>query len=380
MIYVELNNIRYQGFTEVSVIHDIETLCRNFSVKATTLDRDNFPVSRGQACKIYVDDDLILTGYIETISIDYSITDHSITLEGRDRTMDIVDSTLDATMELKTPISLENVIKRVLNYLNITDMKVINHVSGLASFSSSEIVSGKIGQNAFEFLHDFCAKRQVLLTSDESGNIVITRGDGTPVSAALINVLNGTTNNIKHSSTKYDDSKRFNRYIIRSQENACAVNEASEVGYSLTTIAAIKASSTDASIRKSRLLTMNAEKVSDVTDAKNRAQWERDMRRARAIDYSATVFGHRHVGNSGDLWRALQIVNTQDYLAGVEDSLVIRKVEYRVNLQDGNITIISLVPKDTYKLLSEEEKKKKKKDKGFTPTAADIKRVEFGTE
>jgi prophage tail gpP-like protein len=374
MMEVELSNIRYRGFSGVSVTRDIENLCATFSIDATTLERGNFPIKRGEACKIYIDDEKILTGYVDTIDIAYTSDSHGITVTGRDKTEDIVDSTVDAKVEIKTPITLEGLITKILAYLNSTDIKIINQVGSLASFSAADIVSGKIGETAVAFLHDFCAKRQVLLTSNEDGDLVITRGEGVSVPAALIHKINGFgVNNVKGARVTYDDTKRFNRYILRAQPAIAGVSNL-DSDTPLIMTSGFKGESIDSTVRASRVITLNAEKITNVSECTNRAQWERDIHRARAINYTATVYGHRHGGNFGSLWKPLQLVNVVDEYCGINDILIIRTTKFNNNLTEGDLTELSLVPKDTYKLLENEEKKSKKKKDG-APSQADIKEI-----
>jgi prophage tail gpP-like protein len=363
MIQVQLSNKVYTGFVDIEVIRDIETLASTFRFSASTLEGGSFPISRGESCNIIVDGETVLTGYVDKISVRYMKNTHTIEVSGRDRTSDIIDSTIDGTVELSTPISLENIISKTLGSIGYTGFKIINNAGSIDDFQKTQMVSGTIGETAFDFLDSYCANRQVLLTTDGLGNIVLTRGAGIASPANLQNLLNGTENNIFESSVDYDDEKRFNKYIIKAQGNTAAIASTGST-VAPKDLVSIKGESTDSDVRTSRLCVLNATKVSNISDAVNRAQWERDIRRARAIQYNPSVNGHSITGTK-TVWKPLLLVNVNDVFCNVKDTLIVRKVTYRSELGDvGNVTKLDLVPRDTFKLLSDQAKKKEKKRKG----------------
>jgi len=375
MIEVLIDDVPYTAFKEYNLERDFEAISGSFTLSLSTLDGGLFPIQRGARVKIMIDGKSFLNGYVDKISINYSTSDHEIVISGRDKTQDIIDSTIDSTIELNTPISLQAVIQKILDYLGL-DIKIINQAGQIDSFTANELVSGEVGQGCFDLLDQYCRKRDVLLTTDGEGNIVITRGEGAAINGSLVHVVdNAHSNNIKSAQIDYDDTKSFYSYIVKSQLNPSKEKLNFNTGLTETylpgagapakDVVSTKGSATDESVRQSRKLVIKAENSSTNSDCKDRALYEREIRRARALNYIVTLDGFKYSAASGSIWEPLQIVSVIDNFAGIDEELLVRKVIYRLALDSGSQTILELVPKIAYNLRPEKKKfKKKKKGKG----------------
>ena len=97
-ILLEVNGVRYDGWTEVTVSKSIENLCGSFDFSTTVKESAGLVIQNDlkaqDEVKIFIDDTLILTGNIESLSISYSTSDHSIRVSGRDKTGDLIDSSI----------------------------------------------------------------------------------------------------------------------------------------------------------------------------------------------------------------------------------------------------------------------------------------------
>lgn len=368
MIQVTIDGTPYTAFKEYNIERSMEDITSTFSFTLTTLDGGLFPVDRGASIIVEVDGKRFCNGYVDRVAISYSVNEHTITITGRDKTQDIIDSSLDSNLELNTPISLENIIKKVLSYLGL-NLKLINQVGDIDLFQKSEIVSGEIGQNCWDFIDQYCRKREVMLTTDGDSNIIITQGSGVEINGMLLHKINGTVNNVKSANVEFNDDKRFSSYVVKSQLNPTAIglsfNDSAAVPS--TQIVSSKGSASDDAIRSTRKLVIKAETASSNQDALKRAEWEREIRRARALSYSLIVDGFKYGTNPGEIWEPLQVVSVIDDFASINDQLLIRKVNFNLSLESGQITTLELVPKIAYNLKPPKFKKKKKNKKG-TPT------------
>src|SRR5690348_1952243 len=103
VMQVQFGDTLYTGFESIQATKDIESLCGDYTIKCTTIEGGVFPAQRMQKCIVYIDQTPINTGYIDKIQGDYSASEtnlqHNIIITGRDKTQDIVDSTLDSHTE-----------------------------------------------------------------------------------------------------------------------------------------------------------------------------------------------------------------------------------------------------------------------------------------
>jgi prophage tail gpP-like protein len=358
---LQLNGVTYTNFESISVRRDMESISGSFSFASSTLSGGNFPVKRGTYCVASIGKHKLISGYVDEIDVSYTKDSHSITIKGRDKTQDIIDSTIDASIQIIAPISLEGVIKKVLDYLGITDIKIINQVKDLTPFQKGDLVSAEVGQKAFDFLDQYCRKQAVFLTADGEGNIIITRGEGIQTNGQLVGIVGNTGgNNIKEASVNYNDSQRFYSYNFKSQVNTVSSNSLNS-SVDVKNIVYVNAQVTDDEVRKTRKFVKKSEKSATQSVLQDRALWERNIRGARSAKFSAVVYGH-YLPDQSDIWRPLQIVRVTDDFCNVKDDLIIVSAEYMLDIPSGSLTRLELAPKIAYNLRPEKPTKKKKAD------------------
>src|SRR6056297_2660353 len=105
-ITLEVNGIRYGNFTSINVYKSIETISGTFNFSATSDDVIVFPIQAGATCKVLVDNTAIITGFVENISVNYDSQSHNLQISGRDKTCDIIDSSVIGKKEFTGPITL----------------------------------------------------------------------------------------------------------------------------------------------------------------------------------------------------------------------------------------------------------------------------------
>ena len=356
MIFLEVDGQQYEGFTEISVVRSVASLSGAFNFRATSKQRNPLPVREGQACTVLIDDNKVIDGYIETVNIEYDSTSHTISIAGRDKTMDVIDSST-LTKELSGTLQIEAVIRKILDGNGLTDIEVINNVSGLAPFKDGDIESAEVGESRFEYMERYSRKRQVLLTGDGSGNIVITRSGATNAQTSLLNVIGGDNNNIKSGRTSYSGTGLFNRYVVRSQQNPVALEGAGSI--TASELVSQSGEATDSEVRASRILEIRPDQSGSNNDSKQFATWSKNIARAKSFGYSAVVQGHYQDEAGTRLWAPNEIVSVKDDFAGMESrvdaKLLIKSVEYKLSDSEGSTTEITCVDKNSYTLQAEQD-------------------------
>lgn len=367
MITLEINGTRFDGFTEVSVFRSVETISGSFSFVATSNDVTDFPIQAGDACRALIGNDSAIDGFVESLQVSYDSGTHSIATRGRDKTCDVIDSSVVGKKEFVGPISLKNIIETALSDNKITGVSVINEAGTIETFKEGEFFSAEIGATVFEFIEKYARKRQVLLTTDGSGNIVLARAGTDTAITTLQNIKGGTENNILSANINYDFTQRFNTYTMESQLNPSALSFGAATAN--TSVVNQSGNNQDSFIRPSRQLQLMSGSSDNSGDLANLATWHANLRRARSTDYSIVVQSFYQDAAKTALWVPNQLVQVVDEFADVSATLLIRSVEYNLNSTGGSTTTLSLVDKDSYTLeanISNAEARVNKKGSNLT--------------
>jgi prophage tail gpP-like protein len=358
MITMEINGQQYTEFQDITVQKSLDDLSGSFTFTAITSPDFIFPFHLGDMCLIFAEDELILTGFIEKMAGEGSVSQQQLSISGRELTCDVVDSTIGKNIEYNAGITLTEVIIQTLAKQGITGIQVINNVSGLDPFAASEIVTSQKSQSVFDFIESYARKRQVILTSTPEGNILITRAATQLQTDVIISRefddINGR-NNVLQSNWVLDASQRFNTYVFSSQSNVSTLNIFG--GTSSKKMILVNSKAIDNEIRPTRVYNGIAESSSDEPTCKDRASWESSLRKARAITYSATVPEYRHDPNdpSSTLWKLNTLVNVVDDYADINSNLLVNNITYFTSVSGARTTELSLVIPESYTLQEEIE-------------------------
>lgn len=348
---IEVNGVSYLNFLNAGVEFSLTNFARFFDFTAVATEGNPLPFKVGDACEITIDGELVLTGFIERIDISYSSGDHTIRVSGRDKVGDLVDSSLEK-LDIQGDISLEDVIRRVLEELTFTDISVINLVEGLENFvKDTDILSPSTGQNSWDFIETLARKKNVLLRTNNDSDILIDRSPAGSVGGfrggfnrtTLANRLNNSTNNILSSSSSFDDTEVFNKYTVRSQSNVSTLQSIIE---SSTATVDKFGEAIQEDIRTTRQLVLQAENASVNDELIKRAEWEANFRQARQRVYTCTINGFRD--SQGVIWDVNQLIRVDDDFAGINGNMLIDSVTFIFDLTGGEETTLSLVQAGSY--------------------------------
>jgi prophage tail gpP-like protein len=344
-ISIEVNGEAFENFTSASAQISLDSLSGSFSFDAVSTDGQILPFENGDACRILIDGEPVIVGFIEKLSYSYASQDHTISIQGRDKTADLIDSTMTG-LKLSPPISLKQAIEAVLKNIGVTDIEVIEGVETENFNQAEEKLSASVGQNAFDFCETLARKRQVLLTKDSNGNIFITNGSGFESNAAVQNLIDSNNNNILSASVSYDLTGRFNKYIVKSQLNPVAANFAGDVPVKQMTTQ--QGEAIDENVRTGRQLVVKAENASSNGQSVKRATWSANVRKARGRVYSCEVEGFRN--SDGVLYWFNQLIQVVDEFAEINAKMLVNSVEFSFSVSDGATTTLSFVDSNAYTL------------------------------
>jgi prophage tail gpP-like protein len=343
---IDVNGEVFENFTSASASIALDTISGTFTFSAVSTEGQLLPFQNGDHCLILVDGISIIHGWIEKLDYSYSGSAHTITVSGRDKTADLIDSTLKG-IKLSPPISLKQCIQAALDDIGATRIDIIESVKTEKFNKAEEKISGAVAENAFSFCEKLARKRQVLLTR-ANGEIEITNGSGVDSGAAVQNMIDSVedSNNILSASVSYDMTARFANYIVKSQLNPVAANTAGSIPPKQMTEQSGKAK--DENVRTSRQLVIKAENASSTEQSQKRATWSANIRKARGRVYSCVVDGFKN--SAGNLYAPNQLIQVTDEFAEINAKMLLNSVDFSFSVSEGSTSTLSFVDSNAYTL------------------------------
>lgn len=344
---VEINGRNFDNFNSITVNTNIDEASSQFSCDMASGDtQEPYPMQPGDTVRVIADGGrVVFTGYCEVIGVSYSAGEHVISATGRSKTADVVVSTLEP-FTLNAPIQFEAIARQVIEQIG-ADVQVINRAGTIEQFEAQDLIKVEDGQNAFDLLDQYARKRQILISDDADGNLVLLRNEGQQSDFQLVNRLapNGDDNNIIKANLQIDLTQRYSSYVVKAQQSIVGLNAifndpgageiASQNGYAQD----------DDAVTTGRQLVIVAENSGSSQDCARRADWEANVRVARSMRYVATVTG-------SDDWQVNTLVNVQDEFCGIARDLLVEGVTFSYDASEsgGSLTELRLVAADAYKV------------------------------
>ena len=344
---LEVNGVQYNNFKAASCEIRLDALSNAFSFEAIVAEGDPLPFKGGESCRVIINNKPVLTGSIEIVDVSYDAGDHTITVQGRDKTGDLLDSNISTIPDLRAPITLKQIIEKVIANIGV-DIKVIEEVETEPFEEAQDVAAPEPGDNAFNFIEKYSRKRQVLLTSDGDGNIVITSGSSEQVAGSIQHIIGAADNNVIASSFSFDTTGRFNIYKFVSQQNPFTLNSAGETG--LASVVNQSGGVSDPDVRIGRQLVLVSETPYSNSQSEARAKWEANIRKARGLVYSVTVPGYTIDSSDKDtpLWQINRLYQIVDDYLGKSEPMLANSVTFTLDTDGGELTSMSFVDEKAY--------------------------------
>lgn len=339
----------------------LDELCGSFSFSSSEKVGETYPVKKGQKVEIFINKTVVLTGFVDDIINEGSLDGSLVTVIGRDKTSDIVDSSVPSNAKaIDGPVSLRSLCRIVIRGLG-ADIEAEDETGLILDFTSEDLQAGASAENAFDFLNSFARKRQVYLRTNGAGNLIIFRPGQIKASTILRNEKNNQRNNVKKWSSRNSDVERYHTYVARSQGNIGANPLTDYAGES----SSVEGVAIDEEIRDSKYLEIICEESMKTNESTDRAKEESNLRRARSFRYKATLAGIQQ--DDGSLWDTGLLVTVRDFRCGIFGQFLSRKIALSQSISGSTTTLVVAEP-DAYNLeptLSKTDARKSKINEGF---------------
>ncbi|SDR52935.1 phage baseplate assembly protein [Paraburkholderia tuberum] len=389
LVTLEVDGVRYRGWKSVKIRQSIRQGAIGFalSVREDRPDANGSPLSwriqPGAAARVLIDDEIVCTGYVDAPVFRIGDTEHEVTVSGRSKSGDLVDSStvvpngrfpnstaIDIITAICAPYGISvHVAENTDAPTRVANVRHSRSGAASAKKTSTKLAAGKQrignfeinqGEKAYATIERLCKLSGLLVFARPDGDIEIARAGQERYPFALPRIKTG--------QAKFDWSKRFSEYICKGQQSdphfgatgASAVNWTlpDHVAWAKKASAHLAPSATvrDPSIgtytspsgktnARYRPCIVRPEGPTGAADTLTRARWQMARDFGESISLTVTVPGFH--APDGGLWRVNRLVHVTDARLNLEHELLIAGVSFDKS-ERGTVTELELAPQDAY--------------------------------
>jgi prophage tail gpP-like protein len=282
-----------------------------------------WPINPGDACTVAIDDQVLITGYVDDANVQFDARYHALDVVGRDAAGDLVDCSVDSAPGHWKNQTIAQIIADLCRPYKPSGLTVTAQTdvgAPLEKFGVQE------GEAVFDAIERACRYRGVLPVSSGTGGIWLVKPGTERVPVALEegkNILVGQ----KLSSMR----DRFQNYTVKGSDAGTddSIPEQNS---------GPSAGAEDKNVKRYRPLVVIAENPCDTAQLKKRAIWEAAVRRGRADRIVITVQGWTHPGG---VWMFNKLVPVKSPGLKTDRELLIVAVNFSRDEQ-GTFTSLEL--------------------------------------
>lgn len=339
MIKVLINNVNVSGFwKEIYVTRAVDEASSSFTLKVTSIDSDyedlytNFLPSL--PVTISHGDDLLISGYIDTVRNEVDESQHTLTIEGRSKTKDIVDSdVLDSSQFRNQKLSV------ICNSL-ASPYKVRVIIPPEYDRVVHTFQARADGETVFAAIERLANETGLNIGDNPTGDLILTYAGSKPTSNK-VNISWGNNTGVKSYSHTLSEVNKYSEIRVTGQAKTTDTFYGKKASQILE-----KAIDPDA--KRQRVKYLRADTSLTRERAIDKAMGELQASHARSNEISLTLYGW--VGTK-ELWREGYKLDITSNVTGsrLDGDWVIAKVEYSINNSSGTTTQLTLNPPFAFK-------------------------------
>ena len=330
MVGLSIGGQRYEGWTSVSITRGIEAMTGEFTLALAARDGEimaDFPFRAGVECKVMVDDELLISGYVDAFSPSFDDQSHHIQLSGRDRAGDLVDCSAINVPGSWANVSLETIANDIVGPFGVQVTAKASTAPVVKRFALQQ------GESAHAAIERLASYRALLVVSAADGNLeLISPATG----AGEVKIVQGE--HIKSAEASHDVRERFSLYLVKGQ--ASGDDQASGKA-----VAGQKGMATDPAITRYRPKLIIAEEQSTIDSLTTRAKWEATIARAKGQKASVTVQGWRR--SDGQLWTPNRVIDLAAPWLAIEAPMLLSEVTLTLD-ERGRTASLGLTPPEAF--------------------------------
>lgn len=335
---VRIGSQEFTGWKELELTRGIEAMSGQLSLKASDLETPYLlgNLRAGIPVDVHFDGKLMFDGFVDTVRDHFDGSGAGFEITARDRVADLIDcaATVDGPHEFAGQ-TLDQVIAAVIKPYGIS--LTVSADTG-AAFGRLAI---NPGETAFEFIERICRYRAVLPVSDGVGGLLVIKPGQESTDAALI-----YGENILSWDASHDASDLFSLYVFKGQIEGGDWETAEEVSGQ-------EGRATDDKVTRYRPFVETAESQGAAQTLAERAKWQKQINRARAMRLSVAVAGWE-TSEDGGFWMPNRLVHVTALRGDADHTFFITGVKFSRGL-DGTKTQLEMTLPGAFDIVPEAE-------------------------
>lgn len=366
-VVLKVGGLAYEGWKEIDVKKSLEQIAGTFDIVLTERwpsQKTAWVIASGEQCALELNDNVVISGYVDSVAVSYDAQSHEIKVAGRDKTGDLVDCSAPSTAFAN--LTFEQIATKLCQPFGIT---VYDETVSGKKISTKQKKAGKKGnapkkprlgsklpksacqngETVFKTLEKLARSEGVLLVSDNEGGLLITRA----ALAGDCQTILKLGDNILSASYEQSNIGLFSEITVKGQvsgEDAARFDivHTSAKGKVQRQVTTIKSSM----INRYRPLIIVAESQADSKRCQQRASWEASNREARARRVKVTVQGWIEPA-TGELWEINKRVKVECEWMRLDEWWLISSLNFKLSDSGGTTTELSLVSEKSFDELPE---------------------------
>lgn len=318
---LEVGGQRLTGWTSARVSMSLDAICPGFEVGYADRWADQRRLARirpGQSCRLLWQGKTILTGWVDAAVASESADSRSLSVRGRAKTCDLVDSSVTRT----DPWLDASIVTIAMGLCGDFGISVQTALKG-ASLKALEEVQAEPGESCADLLTRIARARGAYLQTTPDGALWLIGEAGVRTATKLVR-----GKNILSATLTESFEQRHSSYKVITQDDGGEDGDGVE---------GLSAMATDKSVKRHRPLVVVADTAPDALE--ERAAWERNVRVGRSMSLQLETVGWT---NAEGVWRPAQVARVTDSWLGIDADMAVTGVELSLDVQNGTRASLEL--------------------------------------
>jgi prophage tail gpP-like protein len=331
-ITITSNDQAVSGWKRVRVTRSLDRIPNDFDIEFSDSNpsfTNQVTLAPGHQCTIKAGKDLLLTGYVDTVSPEITPDSHSLRVTGRSMSQDLVDCSAEyAGNQISNTDAIDVATKLCAAY----NINVIGNYN-LDGFAIPNLPQVNIlfGETAAQIIERLCKFSGLLYYDDTDGSLVMARVGSTFASSGLIE-----GQNVERARATYSMAQRYSSYSAVYQATDL-LKEYPQLPPQIATDADVQ------DLRNRKLILVVEAGLPGYDMATLRANWERNRRIGRSFQLQCTVDSWRD--GADKLWTPNNLVPINfPSLKLTNRNYIISEVTYILDEENGHTAQLTLMP------------------------------------